>query len=160
MKLYLDFMQNDKSILQKIIAAQDENGKLVGVCQMKYSNNDNSDGNFNTGGISIGTKWKLLLSFAVSQCLSELTDGECMIDCLSVDREFRGQGIGQILLDAAEKEAKKKGYTKISLLVILKNFGARRLYEKWGYVTTKLFTARPIFLFGSHGMYKMEKEIL
>lgn len=49
----------------------------------------------------------------------------------------------------------------MSLLVILSNFGARRLYEQHGYITTKLFVAKPIFLFGTNvGIVFMKKKLI
>ncbi|MEG0451258.1 MAG: GNAT family N-acetyltransferase [Lysinibacillus sp.] len=64
----------------------------------------------------------------------EARKDEFYIDTLCVNPEFRGQGIGTILLDHAEKVGAEKGYTKISLSVEQAKVRARQLYEKIGYV--------------------------
>jgi ribosomal protein S18 acetylase RimI-like enzyme len=51
---------------------------------------------------------------------------------ISVDRDYRGQGVGSALLKEVEIKAKGFGYKSISLSVDPNN-PARRLYEKLGY---------------------------
>lgn len=52
---------------------------------------------------------------------------------LAVHRDFRGQGIGTRLLDAAEQEAIRLGCCKLTLEVQHANVNARRLYERVGF---------------------------
>ncbi|MDA1054591.1 MAG: GNAT family N-acetyltransferase [Planctomycetota bacterium] len=52
---------------------------------------------------------------------------------LAVHRDFRGQGIGTRLLDAAEQEAIRLGCCKLTLEVQQENTKARRLYERVGF---------------------------
>ena len=52
---------------------------------------------------------------------------------MSVDPEFRGQGIGKILLDRCLEEAKKKNAKKIFLFSSSKLQTAIKLYEKYGF---------------------------
>ncbi|MGI9309352.1 MAG: GNAT family N-acetyltransferase [Gammaproteobacteria bacterium] len=47
--------------------------------------------------------------------------------------EYRGQGIGTRLLDHAERDAKARGYNKLSLIVFEQNVGAKRLYLRQGF---------------------------
>jgi ribosomal protein S18 acetylase RimI-like enzyme len=54
-----------------------------------------------------------------------------------VDKEYRGTGIGAMLLDRALSEiSKKKGIAKIKLQVNTKQLAAIRLYEKMGFKST------------------------
>lgn len=46
----------------------------------------------------------------------------------------RGAGVGTQLLERAEQDAREKGYEKLSLIVFEQNEGAKRLYDRWGYV--------------------------
>ena len=52
---------------------------------------------------------------------------------LAIRRDFRGQGIGTRLLDAAEQEAILLGCCKLTLEVQQENVKARRLYERVGF---------------------------
>ncbi|GGE70640.1 GNAT family N-acetyltransferase [Priestia taiwanensis] len=62
------------------------------------------------------------------------------IDTLSVNAEFRGQGIGTDLMKAAEDYAKEQGYDKISLNVEYDNERAHNLYTKVGFKEEKTIT--------------------
>ncbi len=55
------------------------------------------------------------------------------IETLDVDPIFRGKGIGQRLLNAAEDEMFANGIKNIRLEVSTNNLSALRLYEKVGY---------------------------
>lgn len=58
--------------------------------------------------------------------------GKCYLDPICVDEKFRGKGIGKVLLDMAEIDAKKRGCKVIYLLVATTN-RAQHLYERQGY---------------------------
>lgn len=60
-------------------------------------------------------------------------EGEYELVKMSVDPEFRGQGIGKILLDRCIEEAKKKEAKKIFLFSSSKLQTAIKLYEKYGF---------------------------
>lgn len=45
----------------------------------------------------------------------------------------RAEGIGSLLLDAAESQARRRGFDRIGLGVAVDNDGARRLYARRGY---------------------------
>lgn len=60
---------------------------------------------------------------------------ECYIANIAVLPDFRRQGIGNSLLDSAEKIADEKGCRFISLEVRVSNNPAIRLYEKRGYIS-------------------------
>lgn len=58
--------------------------------------------------------------------------GKCYLDHICVDAKFRGKGIGKVLLDMAEIDAKKRGCKVIFLWVATSN-RAQHLYERQGY---------------------------
>lgn len=60
--------------------------------------------------------------------------GELLMDGIAVNAKYRGHGIGTRLLDEIEKYAIKTGFKHIRLDVIDTNSGARRLYERRGFV--------------------------
>lgn len=55
---------------------------------------------------------------------------------LNVRPDRRGQGIGTALVAAAEEWTRARGHTRLSMGVAVDNPGARRLYERLGYVAT------------------------
>jgi ribosomal protein S18 acetylase RimI-like enzyme len=60
--------------------------------------------------------------------------GVLAINGVAVTENARGQGVGSALLDAATAEGKRRGARKLTLNVHGTNLGARRLYERHGYV--------------------------
>jgi ribosomal protein S18 acetylase RimI-like enzyme len=53
---------------------------------------------------------------------------------LAVAPEAQGKGVGRHLIEAAVTAAKQQGATKVTLRVLGHNTGARRLYERCGFV--------------------------
>ncbi|CAH1799635.1 unnamed protein product, partial [Owenia fusiformis] len=63
---------------------------------------------------------------------TDIDPADCYIDCICVDKEHRGKGIGNILMDRAEHEAKAMGCSKMTLYVAQNN-RAVSLYQRQGY---------------------------
>ena len=59
---------------------------------------------------------------------------------MTVIASYRGQGIGRVLLDAVESEARRRGACKITLEVLSGNEPAKRLYLALGYGDYQLDT--------------------
>ena len=70
----------------------------------------------------------------------EAHNDEYYIDTVCVHHSVRGQGIGTKLLQFAETQGRKQGFTKLSLNVELEKLSARKLYEKMGFVVTEPWT--------------------
>jgi ribosomal protein S18 acetylase RimI-like enzyme len=62
---------------------------------------------------------------------------------MGVDPKLQRQGIGKLLMAAAEEEARKKGYGKMGLTVDVNNFSAINFYEKSGW--TKILSQEGTF---------------
>lgn len=63
----------------------------------------------------------------------ETGPGEFYIDCISVLKEFRRQGVGSCLINTMIEKAKSIGKDKIGLLVDIDNTNALELYRKLGF---------------------------
>lgn len=61
-----------------------------------------------------------------------------IVDNVFVEPDTRDAGIGSLLLDAAETHLEDAGADVISLSVLAENEGARRLYERSGYVPHRI----------------------
>ena len=66
--------------------------------------------------------------------MSRHDPGEWYVTAVSVKPEARGRGVGSLLLDDAVARAREAGAMSITLDVDAKNSGARRLYERHGFV--------------------------
>ena len=69
----------------------------------------------------------------VGHSLIQYIDSKWVLGALIVKVEFREQGIGKALLNAAEHAAKENGATSMTLHVFANNTRARHVYEKLGY---------------------------
>lgn len=67
-----------------------------------------------------------------------------LIDSLVVHEDTRGQGIGTMLLDAAEQRARELGINQMSISVIDSNPRAQALYERNGFTTSKVEHLGPL----------------
>ena len=62
------------------------------------------------------------------------------IESICVDPEFRGKGIGMMLLSSIEQKMKERGFTESVLEVREHNRSAIAMYEKAGYILVKRLT--------------------
>jgi ribosomal protein S18 acetylase RimI-like enzyme len=83
-------------------------------------------------------------------CINASTrSSEGYINSLSVREEFRGRGIGKLLVQEACKFLKNNGCTSVFLYVRPTNKGAKTFYEKLGFVNrglTKSQALEDVFL--------------
>jgi ribosomal protein S18 acetylase RimI-like enzyme len=61
-----------------------------------------------------------------------------------VKKEFRGKGIGKILLEKAESHCREKGYSRILLRVFVNNANAIGLYNKMGFKTEQMHMGKAL----------------
>jgi ribosomal-protein-alanine N-acetyltransferase len=88
--------------------------------------------------------------------LAELAPDEGHIITLDVLEEYRRQGIGSILLEAAEKEAASRGVKRMVLETATTNKAAIALWKKHGYRETEVIES-----YYGHGRnaFKMQKQM-
>lgn len=63
---------------------------------------------------------------------------------LFVREEFRGKGIAKMLLEKAETYCRKKGYSRILLMVAAKNQSAIQLYTRVGFETEQMYMGKDL----------------
>ena len=61
----------------------------------------------------------------------------CEINGLVIDKQYRGQGVGKLLIDSVKEWAKGKGNHILSLHCNIKREDAHRFYEHIGFVKIK-----------------------
>ena len=65
------------------------------------------------------------------------TPDELLMDGIVVHSDARGRGVGTRLFEELEAHARDAGKTSIRLDVVDTNPGARRLYERLGFIAVK-----------------------
>lgn len=61
-----------------------------------------------------------------------------------VKKEFRGKGIGKILLEKAQSYCREKGYSRILLMVAVNNKTALGLYNKMGFKAEQIYMGKAL----------------
>jgi ribosomal protein S18 acetylase RimI-like enzyme len=70
--------------------------------------------------------------------------GTWYVNALAAFPEYRGKGLGTLLLAEAENSARKTRVSSLSIIVAEQNEGAKRLYERAGY---RAVARRPVVTF-------------
>lgn len=66
----------------------------------------------------------------------ETEAGEYYLDCINVNPECQGKGIGKKLILAFCEKARALGHSRVGLIVDMENPDAKRFYEKLGFNAT------------------------
>lgn len=101
---------------------------------------------------AVGLACQPFLSF-----MSHHEAGEWYITAVSVTPEARGRGVGARLLEDAVTRARAEGATSVTLDVDASNSGARRLYERHGFVVTG--TSSSAWLMGGVRVQRMRRVL-
>lgn len=122
----------------RAIAALDGNGALLGLAGFHHAGRA-----FTSGGTASGVLRRLGLFRGIrAVALFALFErkprpGELLMDGIAVASEARGRGVGTGLLERLFEHAAGLGCGRVRLDVIDTNPGARRLYERRGFVATR-----------------------
>lgn len=147
-------------------AAPDED--LLDVGEQRYENQDTSFGFQSATMVCVGDEVAgMLLAFPmqinkdyiepdpVLAPMAKLEESDSHYICaMAVFDKYRGAGIGSRLLSEAEDQCRMHGLRKLSLIVFEENSGARRLYERSGFVETDRAAIVP------HPLIRMEGDAL
>ncbi len=114
-------------------------GEMVGIAGFR------TESGSLTGGISYGLLRARLGFLGAIRAVPLLvllerkqTPGELLMDGIGVSPRMRGRGIGTRLLRGLLEYAAEEGYLSVRLDVIDTNRGARRLYERVGFVPVRV----------------------
>jgi ribosomal protein S18 acetylase RimI-like enzyme len=95
----------------------------------------------------------------LQRLIGTLASQEYYVSNVAVFPEFRGNGLGTLLMEAAEKEARTAGLASVVLDVETDNAAAVRLYQGLGFVTTSE-TPRLRLESGEFAFFRMEKPLI
>lgn len=103
-------------------------------------------------------KLGLVVEPAVKRLLTtEISSTELYLSNLCVDGDRRGQGVGGFIMEKVIEMAREKGYNRVVLDVSADNPGAKRFYDRVGFVVTKERHAR--ILGEKAGTFQMVYEL-
>ena len=98
-----------------------------------------------------------VLGRGMKRFIKTVPDGDYYLLAVAVDDQYRGSGIGSILLDHSEETAQAAGCARIVLDVAGKNTGVRQLYERRGMKIEA--TSPPILRIPNTSAYRMVKPL-
>jgi ribosomal protein S18 acetylase RimI-like enzyme len=142
------------------LVARDESGALLGLAGFKT----NQGGLINAGlrDMSrhygpVGCLWRAAL---LSLLERELKPGVFQMDGIFVTAASRGCGVGTVLLQAVQDEARARGMREVQLDVIDTNPRARALYERVGFQEIAQESTGPLrWVFGFNSATKMSRPV-
>ncbi len=110
-----------------------KNKKAVGIIGLQYDNMD-----FISYGFDIIRKHfsffrSLYLYLMLNIMKMRLEEDTIRVDSIAVADQYRGEGIGTMLINKAIKIAKDRGYKEMILEVVNTNPRAKKLYESMGF---------------------------
>ena len=86
-----------------------------------------------------------LIARPMLRFLEHVPDGDFYLQAVAVDDDQRGNGIGSLLIDHIEAQARAEGCARLVLDVAAGNPNARRLYERIG-MTVEAESPHPPFM--------------
>lgn len=84
----------------------------------------------------------LVLFAPLMRIIDSIADDDFYLQAIAVDSELRGDGLGSTLMDSLEEQARASGATRLALDVSAKNEGARRFYDRRGFVVESQWPKR------------------
>lgn len=84
----------------------------------------------------------LVLFAPLMRIIDSIADDDFYLQAITVDNELRGEGLGSILMDSLEEQARASGATRLALDVSAKNEGARRFYDRRGFAVESQWPKR------------------
>lgn len=98
-----------------------------------------------------------LLFAPLMRVIDSISEGDFYLQAIAIDEELRGSGVGSVLMDFLEGQARESGSTRLSLDVSAKNERAHRFYERHG-LTVESEWPKRLRIPGLR-LYRMVKEL-
>lgn len=128
------FLEPDHDLSHQRVTFAEKDGAIVGMVSGFTSEQHRTSSQRPlkqaVGGPPLRMTLISILLAPLFRILETIAEGDFYIQAVAVDPAARGQGVGSILLDAIEDDARAAGCARLALDVSGKNVGARRLYER------------------------------
>jgi ribosomal protein S18 acetylase RimI-like enzyme len=96
------------------------------------------------GGLALRVRTTAILFAPLLRILETIEDSDFYIVTMIIDGDLRGLGVGSEVLKHLEQRAHKANAARITLDVANNNEGARRLYERKGWVVESQWPSLPL----------------
>lgn len=121
-----------------IVIVRSNEGPVIGVAAYQYKGNFTLDITLSTMIEVYGLFRGIYKMFSLlSYFPTKREQTTLYIDAIAVDDNYRGQGVGKLLLEELEKIAIENELSTVSLDVIKENIRAKKLYEEVGFEEVK-----------------------
>ncbi|MFX0096933.1 MAG: GNAT family N-acetyltransferase [Candidatus Hodarchaeota archaeon] len=151
----VQFLREDRTIvaLQK--------GTVIGVGGLKFGRKGFIDPNLSTivRILKLGTPRAVIMGWFFY--LARVEENELFIDSLAVAKDMRSKGVGSSMINSIVDFARSKGYLRVKLWVMEKNWRAKKLYKKKGFKEGKTHSIPFPWdrIFGFRKVYEMTLQI-
>ncbi len=142
------FTQPDHDLSYQNVSFVERHGRIVGMVagftaaqQRRFSERALRH---EAGGLALRVRTTAILFAPLLRMLETIEDGDFYIATMILDGDLRGQGVGSEVLAHLEQRAHEAGTARISLDVANSNKGARRLYERRGWVVESRWPDLPL----------------
>lgn len=127
----------DSFDLGMAIAAADPDGRLLGLVGLQFGGKHFVNITCRDLRRRFGHARGFVVWLKLAYLKRAAAPGELLLDGIAVADGARGRGVGTALLGGVERFATVKGFGSIRLDVVDTNEGARRLYERSGFVARR-----------------------
>lgn len=155
------FLQPDHDLSYQNVAFAEREGAIVGMVSgytAKQHRASSRQPLIDAAGRGCLRMRVVLILFApLVRIIDSVNDEDFYLQAISVNKELRGLGVGSVLMDYIEEQARSSGSTRLSLDVSAKNATARGFYSNRGMNVESQWPKRlPI---GFLKFYRMTKAI-
>ena len=118
-----------------ILAVEDK--KITGMAGLHYDDRNFTDINYDTLKRYYSPLKSFFMYWGLRLMTPKVQKGTVRVDSLAVDKSYRGQGIGTMLIEGVIEFARQNGYSEVLLEVVDTNPKAKVLYERMGFKVKK-----------------------
>ncbi len=129
---YVTFAERDNVIV----------GMVVGYTAEQHRRSSRQPLKRAAGRRNLRMRIVLALFAPLIRVTDSIADGDFYLHAIAVDKALRGDGVGSVLMDSFEEQARASGSTRLSLDVSARNEGACGFYERRGWTVESQWPKR------------------
>ena len=154
------FLQPDHDLSHQNVTFADHEGAIVGMVSGYTAKQHRASSRRPlkeaAGRCNLRMRMVLVLFAPLMRIIDSIGDQDFYLQAIAVSQELRGAGVGSVLMDFLEEQARASGSTRLALDVSAKNEGGRRFYERRGMTVESKWPKRlPVRALKFYRMTKM-----
>lgn len=140
------FVQPDHNLSYQYVTFAERDNVIVGMCSGHTAEQHRRSSRQplkRAAGRRHLRMWIMWMLFApLMRTTDVVADGDFYLQFIAVDSALRGGGVGSVLMDSFEEQARASGSTRLALDVSGSNENARRFYERRGWAVESQWPKR------------------